>query len=177
MKRFVSLTALVTLIALTFTACGGGSSSPSPTNPSAPQYQTFVTGEDAPIPSVVSFYITINSITLNNSSSTVTVLSQPTTVDFGRLMGLRSLLGFNKVAAGTYASATFSLANPVIYYVNMTTTPPSVSSINGTLTNSTVTVSFPNGSPLTVSGNGQAGSRWQWTVTARSPAVSTRRLR
>jgi len=158
MKRFVSLTVLLALITLTFTACGGGSSSTPPNNPGGtPQYQAFVTGEDAPMPSVVSFYITINSITLNNSSSTVTVLSQPTTVDFGRLMGLRSLLGFNKVAAGTYTSATFSLANPVIYYVDMTTTPPSVSSINGTLTNSTVTVSFPNGSPLTVSSNGQAG--------------------
>ncbi|HYA26006.1 MAG TPA: DUF4382 domain-containing protein [Terriglobales bacterium] len=157
MKRFWSLTALFALIALSFAGCGGGSTSSSSNNSSTPQFQAFVTGEDAPLPSVVSFYITVNSITLNNSSSTVTLLSQPTTVDFGRLMGLRSLLGFNKVAAGTYTSATFSLANPVIYYVDMTTNPPSVNSINGTLTNATVTVAFPNGSPLTVSSNGQAG--------------------
>ncbi|HXZ40476.1 MAG TPA: DUF4382 domain-containing protein [Terriglobales bacterium] len=157
MKRFVLLTALLALIALTFTACGDSSSSSPSQSGSTPQYQAFVTGEDAPVPSVISFYITINSITVSNSSSTVTLLSQPTTVDFGRLMGLRSLLGFNKVAAGSYTSATFTLASPVIYYVDMTTTPPSVGKINGTLTNSTVTVAFPNGSPLTVSSNGQAG--------------------
>lgn len=156
MKRFVSLTALVALIALTFAACGGGSSSSS-NNSGNSQAQVFVTGEDAPLPSVISFYITINSITLNNSSSTAPVLSDPVTVDFGRLMGLRSMLGFNKVTPGTYTSATFSLANPVIYYVNMTTNPPSVTPMNGTLTNSTVTVAFPTGSPMTVGSNGLAG--------------------
>jgi len=158
MKRFPFLAVLLALAALTFTACGGGSGSSSSSGGSGnAQGQVFVTGEDAPVTSVVSFYITINSITLNNSSSTVTVLSQPATVDFGRLIGLRSLLGFNTVAPGTYTSATFTLANPVIYDVDMTTTPPSLGSINGTLTNSTVTVAFPNGSPLTVGKNGLAG--------------------
>jgi len=156
MKRSLLLAAVLAFTA-TFTACGGGSGS-SPTGPQGnAQGQVFVTGEDAPLPSVVSFYITINSIALNNSAGSVTVLSTPTTVDFGRLMGLRSLLGFNKVAPGTYTSATFTLANPVIYFVNMTTQPPSMGSINGTLTNATTTVAFPNGSPLTVSSNGLAG--------------------
>jgi hypothetical protein len=156
MKRFPSLAVLLALVALTFTACGGGSST-TPSDPANAQGQVFVTGEDAPVSSVVSFYITINSITLNNSSNTVTVLSQPTTVDFGRLIGLRSLLGFNTVAPGTYTSATFTLANPVIYDVDMTTNPPSIGSINGTLTNSTVTVAFPTAGPLTVGSNGLAG--------------------
>ncbi len=157
MKRFPLLAMVLALVALTFTACGGGSSSSSTGGSGNAQAQIFITGEDAPVSSVVSFYITINSITLNNSSNTVTVLSQPTTVDFGRLIGLRSLLGFNTVAPGTYTSATFTLANPVIYDLDMTTTPPSLGSINGTLTNSTVTVAFPAGSPLTVGSNGLAG--------------------
>jgi hypothetical protein len=157
MKRFSFLSVLLALAALTFTACGGGSSSSSGGGTQDAQAQIFVTGEDAPVSSVVSFYVTINSITLNNSSSTVTVLSQPTTVDFGRLIGLRSLLGFNTVAPGTYTSATFTLASPVIYDVDMTTSPPSLGSINGTLTNSTVTVAFPSGSPLIVASNGLAG--------------------
>jgi hypothetical protein len=156
MKRFQFLSILLALIALTFTACGGGSSTSSGSSANS-QAQVFVTGEDAPVASVVSFYITVNSITLNNSTNTVSVLSQPTTVDFGRLIGLRSLLGFNTVAPGTYTSATFTLANPVIYDVDMTTNPPSLASINGTLTNSTVTVAFPNGSPLTVGSSGLAG--------------------
>src|SRR5580704_7848641 len=157
MKRFSFLSVLLALAALTFTACGGGSSSSSGGGTQDAQAQIFVTGEDAPVSSVVSFYVTINSITLNNSSSTVTVLSQPATVDFGRLIGLRSLLGFNTVAPGTYTSATFTLASPVIYDVDMTTSPPSLGSINGTLTNSTVTVAFPSGSPLIVASNGLAG--------------------
>ena len=158
MKRFPAISIFLALMALTFTACGGGSGMSSLGGGSQnAQAQIFVTGEDAPVSSVVSFYITINSITLNNSSSTVTVLSQPTTVDFGRLIGLRSLLGFNTVAPGTYTSATFTLASPVIYTVDMTTNPPSLGSMPGTLTNSTVTVAFPNGSPLTVGSNGLAG--------------------
>jgi Domain of unknown function (DUF4382)/Domain of unknown function (DUF5666) len=157
MRRYIVLAGFLALIALILTACGGGSSSSSNSDPTGnAQAQVFVTGEDAPLPSVVSFYITINSITLNNSSSQVNVLSTPTTVDFGRLMGLRSLLGFNTVAPGTYSSATFTFSSPVIYYVSMTPTP-TLGSMNGTLTNSTVTVAFPNGKPLTVGSNGLAG--------------------
>ncbi|HXY15797.1 MAG TPA: DUF4382 domain-containing protein [Terriglobales bacterium] len=156
MKRAILFVAVLALSALTFVACGGGSSSSNNNNSGNSQAQVFVTGEDAPLPSVISFYITINSITLNNSSGSQTVLSTPTTVDFGRLMGLRSLLGFNTVNPGTYTSATFSLSNPVIYYVTMTPTP-SVTQMNGTLTNSTVTVAFPTEKPLTVSSNGLAG--------------------
>jgi hypothetical protein len=161
MKRFVLLSALLAFIALTFAGCGGVSNGSNNNSSSGsggtPQFQTFVTGEDAPLPSVVSFYITINKIILNNSSTSQTVLSTPTTVDFGKLMGLRSLLGFNKVNQGTYTSATFELASPVIYYVDMSTNPPSVNQINGTLTNPTVTVGFPSGSPLVVSSSGLAG--------------------
>ena len=135
MKRFKLLSVFLALIALTFTACGGGSSMSDTGNGNA-QAQVFVTGEDAPVSSVVSFYITINSITLNNSSSTVTVLSQPTTVDFGRLIGLRSLLGFNTVAPGTYTSAqnvALSSATPgaTIYYTVDGSTPTHSSSVYG----------------------------------------------
>lgn len=105
--------------------------------------------------SVVSFFVTINSITLNNSSGSVTVLSTPTTVDFGRLIGLRSLLGFQTISPGTYTSATFNLANPVINYINLSTNPPSLGTIQGTLTLSTVTVNFPQA--MVVNPNGLAG--------------------
>jgi hypothetical protein len=170
MKRLFLSTGLLAL-ALSLASCAGTSSSSS-TPPSNPQAQVFITGEDAPVPAVVSFYITLNSITLNNSSGSVTVLSTPETVDFGRLVGLRSLLGFNTVTPGTYTSATFSLASPVIYFVDMTTTPPSIGSVNGTLTNSTVTVAFPNGAPLTVASNGLAGLHMDFNLR-QSLAVNT----
>jgi hypothetical protein len=155
MKRF-SILSFLLATAMGLAACGGGGSSmntpPSNANNSGP---VFVTGEDAPMPSVVAFNITLNSITLNNSSGSVQVLSQPTTVDFARLMGLRALLGFNTVTPGTYNSVTFTLANPVISYLNLSNTPPTVSTLNGTLTTSTLTVSLPK--PLTVAASGLAG--------------------
>ncbi len=153
MKRAFAIAWILALTALTL-ACGGGTSTTSGGSASS-QGQVFITGEDAPLPSVVSFNVTINSITLQNSSTTVTALSTPTTVDFGRLVGLRSLLGFNTIPAGTYTSATFNLANPVISYVDMTQNPPALTQLNGTLTTSTVTVAFPQA--MVVSANGLGG--------------------
>ncbi|MGA2694892.1 MAG: DUF4382 domain-containing protein [Terriglobales bacterium] len=152
MKRTFAIVCTLALTALTL-ACGGGTSTTSGGSASS-QGQVFVTGEDAPLPSVVSFNITINSITLQNSSTQVTALSTPTTVDFGRLVGLRSLLGFNTVPAGSYTSATFNLANPVISYVDMTQNPPALTQLNGTLTTSTVTVAFPQAMVVTSNGLG-----------------------
>jgi len=156
MKRFLAVSFILALTALTL-ACGGGTSTTSNggSGTGSSQGQVFITGEDAPLPSVVSFNITINKITLQSSTSTVTVLSTPTTVDFGRLVGLRSLLGFNTIPAGQYGSATFTLSNPVISYVNLTQNPPTLSQLNGTLSHSTVTVSFPQ--PMVVTANGLGG--------------------
>ena len=153
MKRTLAILCTLALTALTL-ACGGGTSTTGGGSASS-QGQVFITGEDAPLPSVVSFNITINSITLQNSSSTVTALSTPTRVDFGRLVGLRSLLGFNTIPAGKYTSATFTLANPVISYVDMTQNPPALTQLNGTLTTSTVTVAFPQA--MVVDSNGLGG--------------------
>ena len=160
MKRFTLMFTL-SLIALLWTGCGGGSGSSNSLTSSQSQAPVFVTGEDAPVSSVVAFNITIDKITVNNSSSTVTALSTPTAVDFGRLVGLRSLLGFNTIAPGTYTSATITFEGsspaPVIDYVDLTTTPPSLGKATGTLSTTTVTVSFPSGQPLVVTSNGLAG--------------------
>jgi len=157
MKRLLTLLSLAALTLILF-ACSGTSSSSSSGTSGTPQGGVFVTGEDAPLPSVYAFNITFNKVTLNNSSSTVTALSTATTVDFVRLLGVRSMLSFNSVAPGTYTSATFTLSNPVIYYLNTGTTPPSVAQVpNASLTSPTVTVSFPAGAPLVVGANGLVG--------------------
>jgi Domain of unknown function (DUF4382)/Domain of unknown function (DUF5666) len=158
MKRPL-LCALLLALAVTI-GCGGASNS----NQSLSQNTTgsvFVTGEDAPASSVVGFNVTIDSITLNNSSSTVAAVSTPEAVDFVRLMGLRTLLGFNTIPQGTYTSVTFTFENtnpaPVISYVDLTTNPPSVEMLNGSFSQTTVTIPFPSGAPLVVSNNGLAG--------------------
>ena len=119
MKRLGSV-CVVLAIALALAGCGGGASSSGGGFQSG-QGAVFVTGEDAPLPSVVAFNITLDTVTLNNSSGSVQVLTQPTTVDFARLVGMRSLLGFNTVAPGTYTSATITMASPVISYLNIGT--------------------------------------------------------
>ena len=158
MKRY-ALVFMLAVLASVGTGCGGGSSS-SNLNQNQ-QASVFVTGEDAPVSSVVAFNITINSITLNNSSTSVPAMTTPTAVDFGRLVGLRSLLGFNTIPAGTYTSATFTFATspaPTVNYVDLTTTPPSIGTATGNLgSNNSVTVSFPAGAPLVVGSNDLGG--------------------
>jgi hypothetical protein len=166
MKRLLGLTIMLA-VAMLGAGCSSSSNSSSSDNPPAQSASVFVTGEDSPLASVVGFDVTINSITLTGGSSPQ-VLSTATTVDFARLLGLRSPLAFNSVPAGTYTGATFSLSGPVISYVDMSTNPPSLSTINGTFgsaggpTQTTVTVNFP--SAMVVSGNGLAGLKMDFDI-------------
>jgi Domain of unknown function (DUF4382) len=163
--KLLLLLAPLTLLA----ACGGaGSQSSNSGGTQDQQGSVFVTGEDAPLSSVVGFNVTIDKITLNNSTSTVTALSTATAVDFGRLMGLRSLLAFNTIPQGTYTSATITFENsnpaPLISYVDMSTNPPSVQELTGSFNQATVTVPFPSGAPLVVSSNGLVGLHMDFDV-------------
>jgi hypothetical protein len=161
MKRSFILFGLLAPITLALLGCGGGAGMSSNTSSGGNPSAVFVTGEDAAVSSVVAFNITINSIALNNGSTSVMALSTPTTVDFGRLVGLRSLLGFNTIPPGTYNSATITFAasnpGPVINYVNLATNPPSLGVAAGVLSTTSVTVAFPAGKPLVVASNGLAG--------------------
>jgi len=117
----------------------------------------FVTGTDAPLPSVVSFQVDITGITVTDANNnTQSVLSGTQTVDFARLNGLRTLLDINTIPAGTYTSVTVTLANPQIGYLNVNPPArPTISMLNGTtspavtLTQSSVTI--PLSTPLVVS--------------------------
>ncbi len=149
--------------------CASNSSTPNP-GQSQPG-NVFVTGEDAPLPSVVGLDITINSITLNGKNNSPQAISAPATVDFARLLGLRSPLAFNSVPADTYSSATFVLANPVISWVDMSQNPPVVTPMPGTLPQSpyTMTVNFPT--PMVVGSKGLAGLKMEFDIR-QSLAVS-----
>lgn len=158
MKKFFGI-ALVLGLSLMGIGCGSNSTSQ---NSNSQQAAVFVTGEDAPLSSVVGFSLTLNSITLNEQGgSTATVLSTPTTVDFARLLGLRSPLAFNTVTPGTYTSATFVVANPMISYVDMTQNPPALNTYTGALPQNpdTITVNFTT--PMVVASNGLAGLKME----------------
>jgi hypothetical protein len=130
---FLALCAAVGL-----SSCGGTSS----TAPQVGQASIFTVGTDAPLPSVVSCEVNVTGISLNNGGTTVSVLAQPAIVDFAQLSGLHQLLDLTAVPTGTYTSATITIASPVIGYINTSVTPPTISTINGTLTQSSVTVNF-----------------------------------
>lgn len=155
MRRYIGFVVLLTLVLFTL-ACGGGTSTASKTTTTSTG-TVYLTGSDAPLPSVLAFTVNIQKITLFNSSTSTSVdlLSEPQTVEFSRLLGLRTLLALNSVPAGTYSSVTIQLSNPVISYLDLTTTPASVSTINGTLLNNTVTKTLAQ--PLTVAADGLGG--------------------
>lgn len=154
MRRLLLVFSLTVIIALT--GCGGG-------NVTANQAQSanvFINGSDAPLPSVLAFNVMLNSMKLDGTTE---LLSAPATVDFARLLGLRTLLGFNSVPAGSYKSLTIAMASPSISVLNVATTPASASTITGTfkdasgnnVPSTSITVALTQ--PLTVGASGLAG--------------------
>jgi hypothetical protein len=127
MKRFLALSVLFGLTGLPLIGCGGGNGSTSFTTNPQGGGAVYVTGEDAPLSSVVSLNLTINSITLSGAHNSPQLIASPITVDFARLVGLRTQLAFKAVPADTYSSATFVLASPVIDVVSAAN-PPAVTS-------------------------------------------------
>lgn len=162
MKKLCALIATALLATIVLVGCSSDSSNSGSSG--AQPGAVFVTGEDAPLTSVVSFQVTINSVTLNGQKNSPQVISAPETVDFARLLGLRSPLAFNSVPADTYSSATFVLASPVISYVDMTQNPPALNTINATLPQSpySITVNFPT--PMVVGSNGLAGLKVEMDI-------------
>ena len=150
----------VLFAALILSSCGGGASSSGPT--SQEQASIYTVGTDAALPSVVSCEVTVSGITLNNGSTNVSVLSQPQIVDFAQLSGLHQLLDLTAVPTGTYTSATITIASPVIGYINTTNNPPTISTINGTLSQSSVTVNFSD--PVVVSNADLFGLRIEFDL-------------
>jgi hypothetical protein len=167
MKRFLALSALLALCGLSMMGCGGATGTSLSGNPQAGA--VFVTGEDAPLPSVLSLNLTINSITLTGASNSPQLVSSPITVDFARLVGLRAPLAFNAVPPDTYTKATFVLSSPVINFLSAVN-PPQVSTLNGTFTNPTstnpqttsVVVTFPT--PMVVGASGLAGMHTEFDI-------------
>jgi hypothetical protein len=142
---------LALLVAGVLSGCGGGMSSSTTTTSSQSQGNIFVIGTDAPLPSVVSFQVMVTGVALTNSSTSVSVLTAPQTVDFSRLDGLNALLDLTAVQAGTYTGAQFTLSSPVIGFIDTSGAKPVVNTMNGTLTTSTVNVTFAT--PLVLNEN------------------------
>lgn len=167
---------LAGLCALALTAIATGCSG-SMTQPiMQPQSGTiFVSGTDAPLPSVVSFKVTISGISIaEGTGAPVSVTTGPQDVDFARLNGLHTLIDLNTIPPGTYDTVIVTLANPEIGYLNVTNpqtnppTRPTISSYTSSttppavLTNSMVTLSLKN--PLVVNAGDVIGLGFEFDI-------------
>jgi hypothetical protein len=151
--------AFLSAIALSSCGSGGGGSSTPPTQDQATVYTI---GTDAPLPSVVTCEVTVSGITLNNGTTNVSVLSQPADVDFAQLSGLHQLLDLTSVPTGTYTSATITISSPVIGYIDTSVSPPTASTLNGTLSTNSVTVNFAQ--PVSVTSADLFGLRMEFDL-------------
>ena len=140
---------LMLVVAACIAGCSTGSGSAPSQNsgsssPSAQTGSVYILGTDAPLPSVTSFSVNLQSITLSNGSATsVSILNGAQTVDFARFNGLSTLLDFNAIPAGTYTTATVTLGAANLGYLNTQTgTAPTISTLPATLTSSTVTINL-----------------------------------
>jgi hypothetical protein len=156
MKCIHGLRVFLTVVATACVAgCSAGSGSAlsqstSSTTNSAQTGSVYVLGTDAPLPSVVSFSVGVQSITLSDGSSTpVSILNGAQTVDFARFNGLNTLLDFNSIPAGTYTTATITLGGGTLGYLNTTpSAAPAIATMPATLTQSVVTINLAK--PLVV---------------------------
>ena len=135
--------------ALLVSGCSGGSMSTS-SNSSGPTGAAFVVGTDAPMASVTSFSVQVQSIAATDASGdTVQLLSGTPTVDFARFNGLQTLLDMNDVPAGTYTSVSIKLGAATIGYLDTSGGgAPIIKTEAATLTTSTVNVTLTK--PLVV---------------------------
>lgn len=134
------------LIAIGLVACGGGSAPSSLTSASsASSLASSVTLGDAPADNIVSFEITVNSITLTSASGSVTVLSAPRRLEMTHLSATVESLSIGKIPPGAYTSASINWSSPEVTFLNAATPPVPVeiqSSASGT---ATVTMNFTVG--------------------------------
>ena len=145
-----SLFALLSLAAASLLAAGcGGTVATNPVTGGV-NGPSFVVGTDAPLASVSSFAVQINSIdAINTSGQSVSLISGTPTVDFARFNGLQTLLDMNDVPVGTYTSIQISLGPATLGYLNVVSgSAPTIQSEAATLTTSTINI--PLASPLIV---------------------------
>ena len=162
MRRLNCVQILLLSLPLAFVAgCGNGSSVGSGSQQQSASIFTMAT--DASLPSVVSCQLTVNSVTLANGSTNVSVLSAPVLIDFAKLNGLHDLIDLNSVPTGTYTSATLTLGTKAsIGYINTATTPPSVGTQTGNLSQTVVTV--PLAEPFVLNSADLVGLRMEFDI-------------
>lgn len=145
MRRHLIGLGIVTAAALVVFGCGGSSTTSQMGTGSPGTGQLALMATDAPICGVISFDATITNaaLTPQGGGSTVSVISSSdsVTADFASLMGFNTLLNLSSVPAGTYSQISFTfMPHPQLTVLDGT--PPTPTTINTTLTQTTVTANI-----------------------------------
>jgi Domain of unknown function (DUF4382)/Domain of unknown function (DUF5666) len=156
-----SLFSLVSLplLAMMTAGCGTTGGSSSGGSGSSNTAEAFVIGTDAPVASVVSFQVQINSIdAIDENGNSTPLLSGSPTVDFARYNGLQTLLDMNNVPMGKYTSIQVSFGSATIGYLQTQAgSAPTIQTEDAALSTTTVQTTLAN--PLVVSQQGPVGIR------------------
>jgi len=155
--KFLPATIAVALFgaALVLAGCSSGTGMGSTTTTTTTETgPSFVIGTDAPMASVVSFSVQLQSVTATDSSgNSVSLIGGAPTVDFARFNGLQTLLDMNDVNAGTYSNISVTLGSGTIGYLQMQAgSAPAIA---------TMPVTYPNGA-----------STYTYTATLANPIVA-----
>lgn len=125
---------LVTTAALSaalFTGCTGNAGSMSTIPASAKTTTVPVLVTDAPSSQLLSFELTINSITLTDTAGqTASVLSNPARIEATHLNGISEPLLTMALPQDTYTSAVISYSNPELDYLDSSNNVVEYSSMN-----------------------------------------------
>jgi len=107
------------LAAMLVAGCSGGSNASNTPQNNSTSGPAFVVGTDAPMASVVSFAVQLQSIdAIDSNGNKMPLLSGTPTVDFAHYNGLQTLVDINDVPAGTYTSVAITLGAGTIGYLN-----------------------------------------------------------
>ncbi len=148
------------------------------TQSSATAGSAFLVGTDAPMASVVSFQVQIESVELTGSGVTpVNLITRTPTVDFARFNGLQTLVDMNDVQDGTYTGVTIVLGSASLGYLDTATSPPTITTLTSSttpaLTLSSSTLNIMLNKPLVIQhGSQPVGLRMDFDL-AQSIAVDT----
>jgi len=148
---------LFAAIALVATGCGSGSVSTGSTQSGSSTGPAFLIGTDAPLASVASFSVEIESVNaIDSNGNSVSLISGTPTVDFARFNGLQTLLDMNNVSAGTYTGFSITLGAGTIGYLQTGSGAPTIQTMAATYANgdSTSTVNVTLANPLVVQAGG-----------------------
>ena len=99
-------------------ACGGGDSTPPPTNEGTVVQVNLV---DAPADWVLAFSTTIKSVTLHGSEGSVAIVNTAVPVELTRNMGTLEPIALGLANRGTYTSATVTFGDARVAYIDPST--------------------------------------------------------